>query len=65
MARPHAAGGHDDPVDAAFEEEVDVGELAAGIIGRVAEQDRAPTLVRRIFHRADDLGKVRILDVGH
>ena len=65
MPGPHAAGSHDDPIDAAFEEQVDVGELAARIVGRVAQQDRESTLMGCILHRADDFGKVRILDIGH
>jgi len=65
MARPDPARGHDDPIHSAFEQQVDVGELALRLIGRVAQEQGETVLVGSVLDGTHDLREVRILDIGH
>ena len=55
----------DEPVHAALEEEVEVGELALRVIGRVPEHDAIAAGVRLVLDGADDEREERIGDVRH
>src|SRR5450759_4325110 len=52
-------------VDAPLEEEVQVGDLAFRILGRVAEDDRGTHPLGGILRAADDLRVERVVDVRH
>jgi len=52
-------------VDAPLEEQVQVGDLAFRVLGRVAEDDGGSHPLGGILRTADDLRVERVVDVGH
>jgi len=58
------AGRDDQPVDPALDEQVEVARLALRVVVGVAQQDRVALRPGGVLDRPDQLGEVRVLDVG-
>ena len=64
VAAAQAAGRDDQAVDAALDQEIEIARLPFGVVGGVAQQDRVALGASRVLDRPDELGEIRVLDVG-
>ncbi len=64
LARPDRARRHDQPVDPALDQQVEVRRLALRVLVGVAEEDRVALADRGVLDGLDELREVRVLDVG-
>ena len=64
VAAAEAAGRDDQAVDAALDEKLEVARLPFRVVGGVAQQDRVALGAGGVLDRPDELGEVRVLDVG-